>query len=78
MATCKGGFDCSLFLAEPDDELKCLICLGVARDPLQHEECGRLFYKACIEEHGKHKPCPNCRDTKSSYYINKRGKIYSS
>ena len=62
------------FTTEPDDELKCLICLGVARDPVQHEECGKLFCKMCLEKYGKDKPCPNCRQEKSQYYVDKRGK----
>ena len=63
------------FVTEPDDELKCLICLGVARDPLQHEECGKLFCKECLEKVGRDKPCPNCRDTKSNYYVDKKSKF---
>ena len=27
------------FVGEPADVLKCAICLEVARDPHQHEEC---------------------------------------
>ena len=63
------------FLTEPDDDLKCLICLGVSRDPLQHEECGRLFCKECLEKYGKHMPCPNCRKEKSHYYVDNRSKL---
>ena len=73
MATKMSGYAHSMFVAEPEDDLKCLICLGVARDPLQHEECGKMFCKCCIEEYGKDKPCPHCRDQQSSYYIDKRG-----
>ena len=56
------------FIAELDDDLKCMICLALARDPLQHEECGKLFCKECLEKFGKHKPCPNCRTKHSHYY----------
>ena len=63
------------FIGELDEDLKCLICLGVARDPLQHEECGKLFCKLCLEEYGKDKPCPNCRQQQSHYYVDKRGKF---
>ncbi len=63
------------FLVEPDEDLKCMICLEVARDPLQHEECGKLFCKQCLEEYGRHKPCPNCRMRKSHYYVDKRGML---
>ena len=41
---------------EPDDELKCVICLEVAREPFQHEECGKLLCKECLEEYGRDKP----------------------
>ena len=61
------------FLHELDDDLKCLICLEVARDPLQHEACGKLFCKDCLEEYGKDKACPNCR-MESHYYEDKRGR----
>ena len=44
------------FLAEPDDGLKCLICHEVARDPKQHEDCGKLFCEKCIEKYGVRKP----------------------
>lgn len=63
------------FLAEPDEDLKCLICLGVAKEPLQHEACGKLFCKECLERHGKHKPCPNCREKNSHYYVDNKSKI---
>ena len=49
------------FVSEPDDALKCLICLEVAEEPWQHGKCGRLFCKKCLDKHGKNKPCPNCR-----------------
>ncbi len=62
------------FVTEPPDELVCLICLEVARDPLQHEACGKLFCKKCIDKHGKKKSCPNCREDQSSYYLDKRSK----
>ena len=41
------------FVGEPEDDLKCLICLSVAQDPLQHEKCGKLFCKNCLEKHGR-------------------------
>ena len=65
------------FVSEPDDDLKCLICLGIARDPLQHEECGKLFCKVCLEKYGKNKPCPNCRAKQSHYYADKRSRFTS-
>ena len=58
-----GGYECK-FLEEPSNDLKCLICLCVARDPLQHggEGCGKIFCRVCITEYQKRsKTCPNCR-----------------
>ena len=54
------GYECN-FVSEPDDVLKCLICLAVARDPWQHVKCGRIFCQNCLNRYGKNKPCPNCR-----------------
>lgn len=60
------------FINEPDDDLKCVICLDVARDPLQHVECGKLFCKQCLDRHGKDRPCANCRTEGSMYYPDKK------
>ena len=61
------GYECN-FVSEPDDALKCLICLAVARDPWQHGKCGRLFCEKCLNEYGKDKPCPNCRTEEPVYF----------
>ena len=66
-----------MFTSEPDDALKCLICLSVAKDPWQHGKCGRLFCKNCIDKNGKSKPCPNCRMEQPQYFEDTRSK-YSS
>ena len=42
------------FIAEPDSSLQCVICLDVAEDPRQHEECGRLLCKECLEKYRLH------------------------
>ncbi len=61
-----GGYDLN-WLEDPPDDLKCLICLCVARDPHQHpgddiNECGKVFCHACITKYRKKKTtCPNCR-----------------
>ena len=60
------------FVSPPDDNLKCVICLEVAQDPKQHEDCGKLFCSECIEKNGR-KPCPNCRAVNSRYFKDKRG-----
>ena len=60
------------FLSEPDVSLECLICLAVARDPRQHEECGKLFCSECIEKYGTDEPCPYCKQTGANFYkVNK-------
>ena len=64
-----------IFLEEPDNELKCVICLDIARDPHQHEECGKLVCRECLERYGRNKPCAHCR-TGGLYYLDKRGKIF--
>ena len=71
------GYDCN-FLTEPDDALKCLICLAVAKDPRQHEECGKLFCNECIEKYGKDKPCPNCKKTGAQFYKDHKSKLQTS
>ena len=62
------------FQSEEDDSLKCLICLGIARDPWQHGECGRLFCQNCLDKHGKSEPCPNCRIKQPSYLKDTKSK----
>ena len=62
------------FASEPDDAYSCVICLSVAKDPLQHEECGKLFCKECIEKYGRDKPCPHCRIQGSQYYRDHKSK----
>ena len=63
------------FVVEPDAKLKCAICQSVPEDPLEHRECGKLFCKECIEEHGKDEPCPHCKTqgrTRSQLSISSR------
>ena len=55
------GYD-QEFLEPPPDDLLCLICLCVARDPQQISCCGKVFCKICLEEHKEHSSdCPQCR-----------------
>ena len=61
-------------MSEPDDALKCLICLAVARDPWQHGKCGRLFCEKCLNKYGKDKFCPNCRMKNPQYMEDARSK----
>ena len=62
------------YASEPDDSLKCLICMEVAEEPWQHDKCGRLFCDKCLDRHGKFKPCPNCRADQPQYFVDNRGK----
>ena len=66
------------FITEPDDALKCLICLSVAKDPHQHGKCGRLFCKECIDKNGEGKPCPYCRMEHPQYFEDTRSKYSNS
>ena len=56
----RGGYDYQ-FVEEPPHELKCVICLAVARQPQQHGECGKLFCNSCLTQHRQlSNKCPNC------------------
>ena len=67
------GYECN-FVSEPDDSLKCLICLAVARDPWQHGKCGRLFCRSCLFRLPRDEPCPNCRIKKPKYMEDNKSK----
>ena len=64
-------------LLDEVDALKCLICLDLASDPQQHEKCGKLFCRKCLEKLGRDKPCPNCRQS-SSYFDDIKSKCKES
>lgn len=50
------------FLQPPPDDLFCLICLCVAKDPQQINCCGKLLCKQCLQEHKEQSNhCPQCR-----------------
>ena len=53
------------------DALQCPVCLDVASDPWQHNQCGKVFCRECVEKHGKKKPCPNCRG-KQPYFEDRK------
>lgn len=61
------------FISEPNDALKCLICLQVAEEPWQHGECGKLFCKGCLDKQSG-KPCPNCKCKKPQYLADGKSK----
>ena len=45
----KGGYDVEFVGNEPNDVI-CIICLFVLREPMQAEQCGHRFCKSCIED----------------------------
>ena len=61
------------FISEPDACLLCSICLELASQPKQCEDCGKLFCSECIEKNGK-KPCPNCRTVNPKYFKDVKSK----
>ena len=65
----------SLVHGEPDDVLKCCICLEVARDPKQEEGCGKLFCSGCIEELEEDSSCPTCSVTEPRYFKDKKSEL---
>ena len=64
------------FISEPDPNLKCTICLELASQPKQCEDCGKLFCAKCIKKYGGKKPCPNCRTDNPRYFKDVRGKFF--
>ena len=64
------------FLVEPDNSLKCCICLEVASRPKQHGNsgCGKLFCEDCIAKN-KEKPCPMCRASNPKYFEDVRSEF---
>ena len=61
------------FISGPDASLLCAICLELASQPKQCEDCGKLFCSECIEKNGT-KPCPNCRTVNPKYFKDVRSK----
>ena len=55
------------FISEPDDCLFCCVCLELASQPKQCDNCGKLFCTKCIEKNRK-KPCPNCGTKQRRYF----------
>lgn len=66
------AFKVASFISEPDDALHCVVCLGVAEDPWQHGECGKLLCKKCMEKLGRDKPCPSCRMRRPQYFMDNK------
>ena len=63
------------FITEPDPNLFCVICLELASQPKQCEDCGKLFCSECIKQYGRN-PCPNCRVKKPKFFKDVRSKLF--
>ena len=65
------------FVEPPPDDLLCLFCTYVARDPQQINCCGILLCSSCLEQHKKNSTkCPKCKkdfksfpDAKSKFFF---------
>ena len=62
------------FVRKPSKSLMCLICMDVAKEPMQHEACGKLVCRDCLESFGKDRPCPGCKRM-SEYYTDNKSKF---
>ena len=57
------GYEESRFESKVDENLRCVICTEVLKDPVQCRRNEHHFCKNCIIEHLKHsKSCPTCQD----------------
>ena len=62
------------FISKPDANSFCAICLDIASQPKQCEDCGKLFCSECIENNGR-EPCPNCRTDDPKYFKDVKSKL---
>ena len=57
------GYEDSRFETKVDENLHCVICTEVLKDPVQCRRNEHHFCRNCIAEHLKHSPkCPICQD----------------
>ena len=57
------GYEDSRFETKVDENLHCVICTEVLKDPVQCRRNEHHFCRNCIAEHLKHSPkCPTCQD----------------
>ena len=57
------GYEDSRFETKVDENLQCVICTNVLKDPVQCRRNEHHFCRACITEHLKHsRNCPICQD----------------
>ncbi len=73
MAQKLGGHD-SKFVQPPPDDLICLICTFVAKDPQQLTCCGKIFCTDCLDKLGAAQSCPHCREDVWESFEDKRSK----
>lgn len=52
---------------------QCQLCLKQAVDPSLHNDCGKGFCEACLEEYGREKPCPSCKGENPEYSKDEKG-----
>ena len=64
-----------MFVLKPQISLQCMICSKVAKDPLQHESCGKLFCRLCLEKKGRDKPCHHCGKQGTQFYVDNKSKL---
>ncbi len=65
----RGGYEADDFLEPVSDDLKCLTCLCVLRDPVLTGCCGSRMCESCVDALMKSKftpTCPQCREPKES------------
>lgn len=68
-----GGYNCELFVTPVPDDFKCGACKKVAREPYLADCCGEHYCKRCIDQVIEDRsPCPSCKQSGFSVFINKR------
>lgn len=56
------GYNLDLFVDLVSEELICVICHDVLRDPVEFDECQHSYCRACITQSLSAKAeCPKCR-----------------
>ena len=57
------GYEDERFETKVDDNLHCVICTEVLKDPVQCRRNEHHFCRNCIIEHLRHsRNCPTCKD----------------
>ena len=67
-----GGYDCE-FVETPPDDLICLICTFVAKNPQQLTCCGKVYCQVCLKEQQKRSnSCAQCRKEGAASFEDQR------